>query len=80
MIRLPFDKAFGTIVAERVADGVMLLSIIGIAFFLLADLIGGYLFKVKEESPLFSKILLFGVIPLVGYLLFRYLKKSKNKL
>lgn len=77
--KIPFDKAFGTIVAERVADAVMLLSIIGIAFFLQAELIGGYLFKDKEESTLFSKILLFGVLPLVGYLLFRYLKKSKNK-
>lgn len=77
--KIPFDKAFGTIVAERVADAVMLLSIIGIAFFLQAELIGGYLFKDKEESTLFSKIFLFGVLPLVGYLLFRYLKKSKNQ-
>src|SRR5210317_22249 len=31
---IPFEKAFGTIVAERVADVLMLFSIIGIAFLL----------------------------------------------
>ena len=30
---IPFEKAFGTIVAERVADVIMLFSIIGIAFY-----------------------------------------------
>jgi len=77
--KIPFDKAFGTIVAERVADAVMLLSIIGIAFFLQADLIGGYLFKDKEESTILQKIIFFVILPLVGYLLFQYLKKSKNQ-
>ncbi len=30
---IPFEKAFGTIVAERVADVIMLLMIFGMAFF-----------------------------------------------
>lgn len=77
--KIPFDKAFGTIVAERVADAVMLLSIIGIAFFLQADLIGGYLFKDKEESTILQKIIFFVILPLLGYLMFQYLKKSKNQ-
>lgn len=76
--KIPFDKAFGTIVAERVADALMLLSIIGIAFYLQTDLIGSYLFKDKEESSLLFKVVFFGVLPLIGFLLFRYLKKSKN--
>lgn len=76
--KIPFDKAFGTIVAERVADAIMLLSIIGVAFFLQSDLIGSFLFKDKEESSLFYKIIVFGVIPLTAYISYRVLKKSTN--
>ncbi|SNR39800.1 hypothetical protein SAMN06265371_102288 [Lutibacter agarilyticus] len=76
--KIPFDKAFGTIVAERVADAIMLLSIIGIAFFLQTDLIGSYLFKDKAESSIYSKIFFFVVLPLVGYIGYRFLKKSNN--
>ncbi|RXP59467.1 UPF0104 family protein [Lutibacter sp. HS1-25] len=76
--KIPFDKAFGTIVAERVADAIMLLSIIGIAFFLQTDLIGSYLFKDKEESTLISKIFFFIILPLAGFFIYRKLKKSHN--
>jgi len=76
--KIPVDKAFGTIVAERVADAIMLLSIIGVAFFLQTDLIGSYLFKNKEESSLISKFFLFVVLPLAGYFIYRKLKKSKH--
>ncbi len=31
--KIPFEKAFGTIVSERIADVIMLLSIMSIAFF-----------------------------------------------
>jgi len=75
---IPFDKAFGTIVAERVADAIMLLSIIGIAFFLQSDLIGSFLFKDKEESSLLYKIIVFGVVPLSGYISYKVLKRSTN--
>lgn len=76
--KIPFDKAFGTIVAERVADAIMLLSIIGIAFFLQSDLISSYLFKDKEESSVLYKIIVFAVLPLLAYLGYRFLKKSTN--
>ena len=76
--KIPFDKAFGTIVAERVADAIMLLSIIAIAFFLQADLIGSYLFKDKEESSIYSKIFLFVILPIIGFFSYRFLKKSRN--
>lgn len=76
--KIPFDKAFGTIVAERVADAIMLLGIIGIAFFLQTDLIGSYLFKDKEESSIYSKIFFFVVLPLISYIGYRFLKKSNN--
>ncbi|MCK5637490.1 MAG: flippase-like domain-containing protein, partial [Flavobacteriaceae bacterium] len=45
---IPFEKAFGTIVSERIADVIMLLGIIATAFFLQTKLLSSYLFK--EES------------------------------
>ena len=75
---IPFKKAFGTIVAERVADVIMLFSIIGIAFFLQTELITSYLFKDEDASSLYSKIIILGVFPMLGFLAFRMLKKSKN--
>lgn len=77
--KIPFDKAFGTIVAERVSDAIMLLSVIGVAFLLQADLIGSYVFKDNAESTFLSKVIFLVILPLIGYLLFRRLKKSKNK-
>lgn len=75
---IPFEKAFGTIVAERVADVVMLVGIIGIAFFLQTDLISSYIFKDGGESSIYSKVLFFGVFPISGILTYRLLKKSNN--
>jgi uncharacterized protein (TIRG00374 family) len=75
---IPFEKAFGTIVAERVADVIMLGLIIATAFFLQTELIGGYLFKDDEESSIYVKLFVFVILPILGYLLFRYLKKVKN--
>ena len=75
---IPFEKAFGTIVAERVADVIMLFTIIGVAFLLQTELISSYIFKDNEESSLYSKIVLIGVFPIVGFLAYWYLKKSKN--
>ena len=77
---IPFKKAFGTIVAERVADVIMLLSIIGIAFFLQTELISSYIFKDDGESSIYSKILIFVVFPIVGFFTYKYLKKSKNSI
>lgn len=75
---IPFEKAFGTIVAERVADVIMLAMIFGTAFFLQTELIGSFLFKNEEESNIYSKVLMFVVLPLIGFLTYWYLKKSKN--
>lgn len=74
--KVPFEKVFGTIVAERVADVIMLLSIISLAFLLQGDLIKSYLFK-EEESSYQSQIVLviIGLLAIVGYFI---LKKSKH--
>ena len=47
--KIPFEKAFGTIVSERIADVIMLLSIIGTAFFLQTKLLSSYLFKESDS-------------------------------
>lgn len=73
---IPFEKSLGTIVAERIADVIMLLSIIAIAFFLQADLIKSLLIK-EDSNPMQTVfiILILGVVAVVG---FYFLKKSKN--
>lgn len=76
--KIPFEKAFGTIVAERVADVFMLFLIIGVAFYLQSNLIGSYIFKNSKASDIYTKIFFFIFLPLLGYLLYRLIKKSKN--
>lgn len=75
---IPFEKAIGTIVAERVADVIMLLIIIGIAFSLQTELIGSYIFKNSEGSNVYSKLFMFIGLPLIGLGLYWYFKNSKN--
>ncbi|MBT8318306.1 MAG: flippase-like domain-containing protein [Lutibacter sp.] len=75
---IPFKKAFGTIVAERVADVIMLFGIIGVAFFLQTELISSYIFKDGEKSSIYSKILIFVVFPVIAFVAYTFLKKSKN--
>lgn len=74
---IPFEKAFGTIVAERIADIIMLLIIIGLAFFMQADLLTKYLFKGSSSNPVYS-ILLVLVLGLIGILFYRSIKRSQN--
>ncbi|AOW21025.1 lysylphosphatidylglycerol synthase transmembrane domain-containing protein [Urechidicola croceus] len=75
--KVPFEKGFGTIVAERIADVIMLLSIIGLAFFLQADLLKSYLFK--DNSNPYQSIIILGILGIVGVIGFLFLKKSTNK-
>jgi len=74
---IPLDKAFGTIVAERVIDVVMLLFIIAIAFFYQFDLLSTlFLNKIPKNA---TTIIILGVVFLIGLGLFFYLiRKSKN--
>ncbi len=69
---VPFDKAFGTIIAERVVDTFFLLSFIGLAFFLEFDVLKAF---VLDKIP-FQKLMLIlgiGTFMLVGIILmFRY--------
>lgn len=78
--KIPFEKAFGTIVAERVTDVIMLLIIIGIAFYLQTDLVSSYIFKDDGQSSFYSKIFIFVVLPIIGFAGFKMLQKSKSPL
>ena len=75
---IPFEKAIGTIVAERVADVIMLFSITGIAFFLQTELMGSYLFKEDEGSSIYLKIAFLVLFPLIGITTYYLLKKSTH--
>lgn len=72
---IPFEKGFGTIVAERIADLIMMLLIIFITLFVQFDFI--YELLTKNFSP--SKILILIVGLGLGFLIFiRFVKKATN--
>ena len=74
--KIPFEKAFGTIVAERIADVIMLFSIIGLAFVLQADLLKEYLFK--DPSNLILKIVFLTILIVLAVIFYRFIKRSEN--
>ncbi|MFD2724962.1 lysylphosphatidylglycerol synthase transmembrane domain-containing protein [Hyunsoonleella rubra] len=71
---VPFEKGIGTIVAERIADLVMVFCIICIALFLQFDFI--YSFLIEKFDPLKIGILLLG--GLLGLVVFFLLIKESN--
>lgn len=74
---VPFEKGFGTIVAERIADMVVILGIVGITLFLQFDFI--YSFFAEKFNP--TKIIVAIVTLIVlGGLLIVFIKKSKLKI
>jgi hypothetical protein len=74
---VPFEKGFGTIIAERVADFVVLLGIIAITLFLQFDFI--YNILIETFQP--TKLIIGGLVALgVFAFLFIYIKRSKSKI
>lgn len=72
---VPFEKGFGTIVAERIADLVMMFIIIGITLFVQFDFIVELL--IQNFDP--KKIGILVLILLIGSVLFtRYVKRAKS--
>ena len=63
---VPFEKAFGTIVSERVIDSLVLLVIVAIAFFMQFDVLKTFLLGIIP----FEKLLIAGSVVLVFFLLF----------
>lgn len=73
---VPFEKGFGTIVAERIADMLVMLGIITITLFLQFDFI--YSFLVERFNP--GKIaILLGVMAVFVFLIFVLIKQSQSK-
>ena len=73
---VPFEKAFGTIVAERVADLFVLLSIVAVTLLLQFD----FIYSILESSFQPKKLIIaavLGILFLAGLIYF--LKKSKSK-
>lgn len=73
--KIPFEKGFGTIVAERLADLLMLFLVILVALFIQFDFIWNLLIKdfnpVKTVCSLF--LLIFGI-----FIAYRIIKKSSS--
>ncbi len=74
---VPFEKGFGTIVAERIADMIVMLGIIGITLFLQFDFI--YTFLIEKFNPAKILMALFVVALLLIFFL-RFIKNSKSKI
>ena len=73
--KVPFDKGIGTIVAERVADTIMLLLVIIIALSLEFDFI--YNFFIEKFNPL-TLIIGATVLIILGIIAILILKRSTN--
>lgn len=72
---IPFEKGFGTIVAERITDLIMMLIVITITLFVQFDFI--YELLIKNSDP--TKIGIILVALSIGFYLFsRYVKKATS--
>lgn len=73
--KIPFEKGFGTIVAERIADLIMMLTIVAITLFVQFDFI--YDLLTKNFDP--SKIIIGLVVLVIAFLIFRsFVKKATS--
>ncbi|MFC2109557.1 lysylphosphatidylglycerol synthase transmembrane domain-containing protein [Bacteroidota bacterium] len=74
---VPFEKGFGTIVAERVADLVMYLLFILLAFLAQYELIKNVIVSKLPKNPLYT-IAIASIIILAVYLFLKWVKKSEK--
>ena len=75
--KIPFDKCFGTIVAERVVDFVFLLSFIAVALFFQIDILKSFLLSLIPIQTLVSILVFFAIIVIVGLL---FIIRSNSKI
>ena len=76
---IPFEKAFGTIVAERVIDVIMLLIVIVFALFYQFDLLRDVLLTKIPDNPAIHMALVL-LLAILGWVFFAFLKKSDNRI
>lgn len=74
---VPFEKGFGTIVAERIADLIVMFGIIAITLFLQFDFIYGFL--IEKFDPIKIVVALIVVVLLI-ILFSRFIKKSNSRI
>lgn len=74
---IPYDKAFGTIVAERLADMIVYLFIIALALFAQYDLIIELLKNKIPSNPLLL-ISIASVLVIIAYLFIKAIQKSEK--
>ena len=72
---VPFEKGFGTIVAERIADLIMMMTIILITLFVQFDFI--YDLLTKNFDP--TKIIFFVVLLIIAFYVFTFFVKKAKK-
>lgn len=71
---IPFDKGFGTIVAERIVDTLILLLLVLLAFFLQFDIVKAFILdKIPMEQAMYVVIIGF-VLTVAALLLYFYSK------
>lgn len=74
---VPFEKGFGTIVAERVADMVVMLGIITVTLFLEFDFIYNFLTEKFNPSKLIIGVSVLLFFAIVG---FNFIRRSSSKI
>lgn len=75
--KVPFEKGFGTIVSERIADVIVMMGIILVTLFLQFDFI--YNFLIVKFN--FTKIIIGAVILLLfGIIILKFIKHSESKI
>jgi len=75
--KIPFEKGFGTIVAERIADLIMMLIVITITLFVQFDFI--YELLTKNFNPV-KIIILIGILAVFLFVFLNYVKKATSGL
>ncbi len=74
---VPFDKAFGTIISERVIDVIFLFGFTAIALILQFDLLLNYILELIQPSKLYVAL---GALCLLAIIFFLFLKFSHSLL
>lgn len=74
---VPFEKGFGTIVAERVADMLVMLGIITVTLFLEFDFIYNFLIEKFNPTKLIIGVSILVAIAIIG---FNFIRKSNSKI
>jgi len=74
--KIPFEKAFGTIISERIADFIMLMLVVSLALLLQTEYLLDY-FEENNINPFLTIAALFGLLA-IGVLILKQIKKSKR--